>query len=250
MNTPLLEIDNLMVKVGDKIILHGINLTIEEGTVHVIFGPNGSGKTTLVGAIVGLPQYGVIGGDIKFKGESILTLPVNKRAKLGIGLAFQRPPAVKGLDLFHLLKAVKGSEEDILPAAESLNLKDYLHRDINKGFSGGEIKRSEILQLKLMNPVLLMLDEPESGVDFENIVLLSEIIKEMLEKKHPIITRRKSGLIITHTGFIIHHIQTDVGHVILDGRILCSGNPQEILEIIRKNGFERCVECLEKKGKE
>ncbi len=250
MNTPLLEIGDLKVKIGDKTILHGLNLTIEEGTVHVIFGPNGSGKTTLVGAIMGLPQYEVVDGDIKFKGESILSLPAHERAKLGIGLAFQRPPAVKGVSLFHLLKAVKGSGDDIFAAAESLNLKDYLHRDINKGFSGGEIKRSEVLQMKLMDPALLMLDEPESGVDFENIVLLSDIIREMLEKKHPIITRKKSGLIITHTGFIIQHIQTDVGHVILDGRILCSGSPQEILEIIRKHGFEKCVECLEKEGKE
>jgi Fe-S cluster assembly ATP-binding protein len=249
MNTSLLEIDNLEVRIGDKTILHGANLTIEGGTVHVIFGPNGSGKTSLVGAIMGLPQYEVTGGDIKFKGESILSLPIHERAKLGIGLAFQRPPAVKGVTLFHLLKAVKGSEDNILPAAESLNLKDYLHRDINKGFSGGEIKRSEILQLKLMDPALLMLDEPESGVDFENIVLLSDIIREMLQKELPITDRKKSGLIITHTGFIIQHIQTDVGHVILDGRILCSGNPQEILQIIRKHGFEKCVECLEKREK-
>jgi len=250
MNIPLLEIDNLKVRIGDKTILHGVNLTIEEGTVHVIFGPNGSGKTTLVGAIMGLPQYRVVEGDIKFRGRSVLPLPVYERAKLGIGLAFQRPPAVKGVSLFHLLKVVKGSEDDIFSAAESLNLKGHLYRDINKGFSGGEIKRSEILQMKLMAPDLLMLDEPESGVDFENIVLLSDTIKEMLEKELPITKRKKSGLIITHTGFIIQHIQTDVGHVILDGRILCSGNPQEILEIIRKHGFEKCAECLEKKERE
>jgi len=249
MNTCLLEIKNLKVKIGDKTILHGVNLAIDEGTVHVIFGPNGSGKTTLVGAIMGLPQYEVVDGDIKFKGQSILSMPSHERAKLGIGLAFQRPPAVKGVNLFHLLKAVKRNEDDILAAAEALNLKDYLHRDMNKGFSGGEIKRSEVLQMKLMRPTMLMLDEPESGVDFENIVLLSDIIKEMLEKKHPIVTRKTSGLIITHTGLILEHIQADVGHVILDGRILCSGNPQEILEAIRTHGFERCLECLEKQRK-
>lgn len=250
MNTPLLQIDSLEVRIGDKTILHGVNLNIEEGTLHVIFGPNGSGKTTLVGVIMGLPQYGVVAGDIRFKGESILSLPVNKRAKLGIGLAFQRPPVIKGVNLFHLLKALKRDGANILSSAERLNLKDYLHRDINKGFSGGEIKRSEILQMKMMDPALLLLDEPESGVDFENIVLLSDIIKEMLEKELPITKRRKSGLIITHTGFIIEHLRPDVGHVILEGRILCSGNPQEILEIIREHGFEKCAECLEKKKKE
>ena len=244
MNTPLLEIENLKVEIGNKRILHGVNLTIEEGTVHVIFGPNGSGKTTLVGAIMGLPQYRVTDGDIKFKGKSITSLPVHKRAKLGIGLAFQRPPAVKGVSLFYLLKAIKGSENDILAAADSMNLKDHLHRDINKGFSGGEIKRSEILQMRLMNPALLMLDEPESGVDFENILLISEIIKEILEKEISITKRKKSGLVITHTGFIIQHIQADVGHVILNGKILCSGNPQEILGRIKKYGFEKCAECL------
>ncbi len=247
MSISLLKINNLKVRVGNKIILHEVNLTIKEGTVHVIFGPNGSGKTTLVGAIMGLPQYEIVAGDIKFKGKSILPLAVHERAKLGIGLAFQRPPVVKGVSLFHLLKALKKSEKDIFSSAENLNLKDHLYRDINKEFSGGEIKRSEILQIKLMDPLLLMLDEPESGVDFENITLLSKIIKETLEKGLPIIKRKKSGLIITHTGFIIQHIPTDVGHVILNGRILCSGNPQEILESIRKYGFEKCAECLEKK---
>lgn len=247
MNIPLLEIIDLKVKIENKTILQGVNLTIEEGTVHVIFGPNGSGKTTLVGAIMGLPQYKVVEGDIKFRGESILSLPVHERAKLGIALAFQRPPAVRGVSLFHLLKAIKGSEDDILSAAERLNLREHLHRDINRGFSGGEVKRSEILQIKLIDPDLLILDEPESGVDFENIVLLSKVIREMLEKELPITRRRKSGMIITHTGFIIQHIQADQGHVIFDGRILCSGNPQEILEIIRKCGFERCAGCLERR---
>jgi len=250
MSISLLKINNLKVRIGDKIILREVNLNIEEGTVHVIFGPNGSGKTTLVGAIMGLPQYEIVAGNIKFKGKSILPLAVHERVKLGISLAFQRPPIVKGVSLFHLLKALKKSEKDILSSAESLNLKDYLYRDINKEFSGGEIKRSEILQMKLMDPSLLMLDEPESGVDFENITLLSKIIKETLEKELPIIKRKKSGLIITHTGFIIQHIRTDVGHVILNGRILCSGNPQEILERIRKYGFEKCVECMKKKGNE
>jgi len=250
MSVHLLKINNLKVRVGNKIILREVNLTIKEGTVHVIFGPNGSGKTTLVGAIMGLPQYKIVTGDIKFKGESILPLAVHERAKLGIGLAFQRPPVVKGVSLFHLLKALKKSEKDIFSSAGSLNLKDHLYRDINKEFSGGEIKRSEIFQMKLMNHSLLMLDEPESGVDFENITLLSKIIKETLEKELPIIKRKKSGLIITHTGFIIQHIQTDVGHVILNGRILCSGNPHEILESIREYGFEKCAECLEKKKKE
>jgi len=249
MSISLLKINNLKVRVGDKIILREVNLTIKEGTVHVIFGPNGSGKTTLVGAIMGLPQYKIVAGDIKFKGESILPLAVHERAKLGIGMAFQRPPVVKGVSLFHLLKALKKSEKNIFSSAESLNLKDHLYRDINKEFSGGEIKRSEIFQMKLMNPSLLMLDEPESGVDFENIALLSKIIKKTLEKELPIVKRKKSGLIITHTGFIIQHIQTDVGHVILDGRMLCSGNPQEILERIKECGFEKCAECLEKMKK-
>ena len=245
----ILEIEDLRVKVGDRMVLDGVNLSIEEGMVHVIFGPNGSGKTTLVGSIVGLPQYERLSGDIRFMGKSILSLPTHERARLGIGLAFQHPPAIRGLTPLHLFRALGHKEENFLPEAQRLNLVEHLEKGLNKGLSGGEIKRSEILQLKLIEPSFVILDEPESGVDFENIMLLSTVIREMLEKDKPISRRKKSGLIITHTGFIIQHVEADVGHVILKGKILCSGNPHEILETVREKGFEDCVKCFEEGGR-
>lgn len=244
MSTPLLQIEHLTVQVGEKTILKDFQLTIAEGTTHVIFGPNGSGKSTLLGTIMGLPQYKVINGNIQVRGKSIINLPVYERAKMGLGLAFQHPPMVKGVVLKKLLESIQKSDENLLFAADRLRMKEYLHRDINRGFSGGETKRSEILQLKLMSPDLLMLDEPESGVDFENIAILADVIKDMLDKDLPQKKRSRSGLIITHTGFIIQHIGADVGHVILNGQIVCSGNPNTIFEKIQNCGFDECPICM------
>ncbi len=243
MKTPLLEISHLEVQVSDHTILKDLHLTIEEGTTHVIFGPNGSGKSTLVCAIIGLPQYKITKGDIKYKGRSIINIPVYERSKLGLGLAFQHPPIVKGVVLKKLLQTIQTTDENLLFSADRLRMKEYLHRDINRGFSGGEAKRSEILQMKLMAPSLLMLDEPESGVDFENIAIIADVLKDMLEKDKKPKERNRSGLIITHTGFIIQHIGADIGHVILDGKIICSGNPQTIFQKIQTCGFDQCALC-------
>lgn len=243
MKHPLLEIIHLEVKVSDHTILKDLHLTIEEGTTHVVFGPNGSGKSTLVSTIVGLPQYKVTNGDIKFKGRSILKMPVHERAALGLGLAFQHPPVIKGVTLQKLLETIQTTDENLLFSADRLHMKEYLHRDINRGFSGGEAKRSEILQMKLMTPSLLMLDEPESGVDFENIAIIADVLKDMLEKDKKQAERNRSGLIITHTGFIIQHIGADIGHVILNGKIICSGDPEKIFQKIQTCGFDQCAFC-------
>ncbi len=244
MNNLLLEIEHLTVEVGGHTILSDFHLAIQEGTTHVIFGPNGSGKSTLLGTMMGLPQYKVLNGDIRFQGQSILDMPVHERANLGLGLAFQHPPTIKGVTLKKMLETIQKSEDNLLFSAERLRMKEYLHRDINRGFSGGEAKRSEILQLKMMAPQLMMLDEPESGVDFENIAILADVIKDMLGKDLPQEKRSRSGLIITHTGFIIQHIGADVGHVIINGRIVCSGNPHTIFEKIQKCGFDECPICM------
>lgn len=243
MNHPLLEIIHLEVKVGSHTILKDFHLTIEEGTTHVIFGPNGSGKSTLLGAIIGLPHYKITHGDIRFKGESILDKAVHERAQLGLGLAFQHPPVIKGVILKKLLESIQTTDENLLFTSDRLRMKEYLHRDINRGFSGGEAKRSEILQMKLMAPSLLMLDEPESGVDFENIAIIADVLKDMLEKDKASQDRNRSGLIITHTGFIIQHIGADIGHVILNGKIICSGDPDKIFQKIQTCGFDQCAFC-------
>jgi Fe-S cluster assembly ATP-binding protein len=213
----MLQIEDLHVNVGEKEVLHDINLTIEEGETHVLLGPNGSGKTTLLMTIMGFANYGML---------------------------FQRPPTISGLKLSKMLTAISQNKDVDIPAlARSVHMDKFLERDINKGFSGGEIKRSEVLQLMIQNPDFVMLDEPESGVDLENISLIGTAIGSLLEKDRHRINRKKSGLVITHTGFILDYLDADKGHVMCDGEIKCHGNPREILKDIKRRGYKECLEC-------
>lgn len=241
----MLEINDLHVQVGDKEVLHDINLHIGDGETHALLGPNGSGKSTLLMTIMGFGSFTVTSGSIFFKGEEITHLPIHERARLGIGLLFQRPPTIAGLKLGKLLSVTSGgkSEEMVQGMAASVNMDDFLSRDINLGFSGGEIKRSEILQLMVQEPDFVMLDEPESGVDLENMALMGSSIAHLLEKDAHIMNRRKSGLIITHTGYILDYVDADQGHVMIDGQIRCHGNPREILKVVKEKGYRECVSC-------
>jgi len=240
----MLHIEDLHVKVGDKEVLHDINLHIEEGETHVLLGPNGSGKTTLLMTIMGFTSYSITEGKIIFKGEDVTTMKSHERAQRGIGMLFQRPPTISGLKLGKMLSAIsKNRNEDITKLASSVHMDQFLERDINKGFSGGEIKRSEVLQLMIQNPDFVMLDEPESGVDLENISLIGNAIGSLLEKEKHLIKRKKSGLVITHTGFILDYIDADKGHVMCEGEIKCHGNPREILKDIKQRGYKECLEC-------
>jgi Fe-S cluster assembly ATP-binding protein len=240
----MLHIEDLHVKVGDKEVLHDINLHIEEGETHVLLGPNGSGKTTLLMTIMGFTSYSITDGKIIFKGEDVTTMKSHERAQRGIGMLFQRPPTISGLKLGKMLTAIsRNKDNDIAELARSVHMDKFLERDINKGFSGGEIKRSEVLQLMIQNPDFVMLDEPESGVDLENISLIGTAIGSLLEKEKHLIKRRKSGLVITHTGFILDYIDADKGHVMCDGEIKCHGNPREILKDIKQRGYKECLEC-------
>lgn len=237
----LLEVKNLMVEVGDKQLLRGIDLVVMEGETHVVFGPNGSGKTTLVNAIMGLPEYKVVDGDILYKGDSILAWNLTRRAKAGIGLAFQHPPVVEGVTLGLLLKTIvsdKKASEDI---AKKVNMEDYLDREVNVGFSGGERKKDELLQLLAQSPQFVMFDEPDSGVDVDSIKLMVGIIRRLLEKNKPIRERKNGGIIVTHSGTILEELHADKGYVIVDGRMLCSGPPLDIFDQIKKFGFDRCI---------
>jgi Fe-S cluster assembly ATP-binding protein len=240
----MLHIEDLHVNIGEKEVLHDINLHIGEGETHVLLGPNGSGKTTLLMTIMGFSNYTITRGKILFKGEDVTRMHAHERAKRGIGMLFQRPPTISGLKLGKLLTAIsRTKKEDIPRLAASVHMDKFLERDINKGFSGGEIKRSEVLQLMVQNPDFVMLDEPESGVDLENISLIGTAIGSLLEKDKHIIKRQKSGLVITHTGFILDYIETDKGHVMCEGMIKCRGNPREILKDIKQHGYKECLEC-------
>jgi len=240
----MLDISDLHVEVDGTEVLHDINLHIGWGETHVLMGPNGSGKSTLLKTIMGFGGYTITSGSIIFKGQDITRMPIHERAHLGIGMMFQNPPAISGLKLGKLLTAVSGLKEDEIEAlARSVNMGQFLNRDINVGFSGGEIKRSEVLQLKVQQPDFLMLDEPESGVDLENINLMGREIATLLEKDVRIVNRRRSGLIITHTGYILDYVDADQGHVIIEGQIRCHGNPREILRLIKEKGYGECLRC-------
>ena len=248
----LLEIENLGVEVAGKRVLKDINLSIEEGETHVLLGPNGAGKSTLFLTILGFPQYNVVQGSIKFKGQDITSLTTAERVELGIGVSFQAPPSIRGVSVRDLLKIVSNQDmdEELNPRMQELakQLKfsdEFLDRDVNLGFSGGEVKRSEILQLLAQMPDFTMFDEPDSGVDIENVELLASEIGTLLDKDKPQRSRKRSGLLITHLGYILNFVSADKAHVLIDGVISCSGNPSEILEDIRKNGFNGCVECAQ-----
>ena len=240
----MLDISDLHVSVDDTEVLHDINLHIGQGETHVLMGPNGSGKSTLLKAIMGFGGYTITEGSIVFKGKDITRMPIHERAHLGIGMMFQHPPAISGLKLGKLLAATSTLGGEAIEAlAQSVNMEHFLNRDINVGFSGGEIKRSEVLQLKAQQPDFIMLDEPESGVDLENMNLMGREIATLLEKDVRIVNRRRSGLIITHTGYILDYLDADQGHVLIDGQIRCHGNPREILRVVKEKGYGECLRC-------
>ena len=242
----MLEIKNLSVAIEDKEILHNVNLTLNTGETHVLFGPNGSGKTTLLMTLMGFPRYRVTGGSIAFRGKDITNAPLDERARLGIGMSFQRPPVVRGVKTRDMVLAAlkdKARPETVDALAKETDLADFLDRDINYGFSGGEIKRSEMMQLLAQRPELALLDEPESGVDLENIALIGRLINDLLEKGSSIRSRSSMGLIITHTGHILEYVNARNGYIMLNGSIGCTGDPHEILKEIKEKGYEECARC-------
>jgi len=243
----MLRIVNLSVEVDGRRILQNINLYIKKGETVALFGPNGSGKSTLLNAIVGNPTYKIAGGRIIFKKVDITNMPTDQRVKLGLGMSFQHPPKISGVKLIdilrHCAKLSGMGEEKIFEFAEKLRMKEHLSRSVNLGFSGGEVKRSEILQLLLMNPDFVLLDEPDSGVDLENIAIVGSAISELLQRERE--DRDKGGLIITHQGHILDYVSADYGVILYKGRVACVGDPKDIIAQIRKNGYEGCVaRCL------
>ncbi len=249
----MLVIEDLQVQLGDRKILKHIDLEIKTGETHILFGPNGSGKTSLLMTIMGYPQYQVTAGKIVFKGEDITRMPVNERALLGIGMSYQRPPTIHGLKTRQMVQVCGKGKADAEALAAKVNFSDFLERDINAGFSGGEIKRSELLQLMAQDPDILLFDEPESGVDLENISLIGNTINHLLQRDIAVdpdksqrelrSQRTKMGLIITHTGFILDYVTADKGQVLYDGVLTCKSNPREIFRCIKQLGYEECVRC-------
>ncbi|HSQ21842.1 MAG TPA: ABC transporter ATP-binding protein [Coriobacteriia bacterium] len=243
---PLLQVESLHVSVGDREILRGVDLTIEEGETHVLLGPNGGGKSTLLNTIVGLPGYRITEGRILFRGTDLEGLEIDERARLGIGIAFQCPPAVRGVKLRQMIGVAAGGVADdaqIDALDTELSLGHMLDRDVNMGFSGGEAKRSEMAQMLAQMPELALFDEPESGVDLDNIAVVGGAINALLKGEGRVYERKRSGLIITHTGHILEFVNADVGHVLYNGRLACKGNPLDLIDEISSHGYDKCVEC-------
>jgi len=241
----MLKIEDLWVSIDDQQILKGVNFSMDYGEINVLFGPNGAGKTTFMMTLMGFPKYKIDQGKIYFKGVDVTDQDLHGRARLGLGISFQRPPTVRGVTLQKMIDIIGNNGSDD-PATkekiEQLNLTGHLQRGLNDGFSGGEMKRSELLQLMVQRPDLVLIDEPESGVDIENISLVGNAINALLGKdkvKDP----KRGALIITHTGYILDFVNADKGFIIFDGNLLCRGNPRDILFEIKKYGYRRCAEC-------
>lgn len=229
-----LELRGLSVAAAGTTIVRDVDLVVPGGEVHVLFGPNGSGKSSLLAAIMGLPPFTVTSGEIWFGGSRIDTLPPDERAALGVGMSFQRPPSLTGVTVAEFADAIGGSQR-LTPAAKALDLTEFAERDVNAGFSGGEIKRWEIVKLFLQQPDLALFDEPESGVDLEHIAAVGDAINQLIAE--PGRSGRRSALIITHTGFILDYVTATSGHLLIDGRLVDSGDAGELFTRIQQHGY-------------
>jgi Fe-S cluster assembly ATP-binding protein len=239
----ILEIKNLHVTIDGKAILNGLNLKIETGKVHVIMGPNGSGKSTLANVIMGHPKYEITKGDILFNGKSILTLAPDERARLGLFLSFQYPQEISGVTISSFLRnavnSIRGEKnklsvlkfKDLINEKASLLKieKDFLSRYLNQGFSGGEKKRAEILQLLMLDPKVAILDETDSGLDIDALRIVSEGINHFKAND-------KAVVIITHYKRILHHIKPDKISILIDGKIALEGKG-DLADHLEEKGY-------------
>ena len=245
MDGPVLEVRDLSASAGERPVLSGVSLAILPGEVHVLLGPNGCGKTTLLMTVMGMPGYRVTAGRILFLGEDVTGLPADERARRGIALSFQRPPAVRGVTARTLLGEIArrrgGAGLSLAEISAAVGTDALLDRDLNVGLSGGEVKRSELLQLLALDPALALFDEPESGVDLDSIAVVGAGMRRLLGREgHDAV---KAALIVTHTGHILREVPADRGHVLVRGRIICRGEPRALFEDIRAHGYEGCLTC-------
>jgi len=243
-----LQIRRLHVKVGENEILKGLDLTVEQGKVHALMGPNGSGKSTLAYTLMGHPGYEVTQGEVLFKGQNILELDPDQRSHLGLFLAFQYPVAIPGVSVANFLRTAinahrkaKDAEDKGMPIPEFRKLlkekMDLLHMDhsfagryLNEGFSGGEKKRAEILQMATLDPEIAIMDETDSGLDIDALRNVAEGVEALRSPKFGV-------LLITHYQRILNYIKPDMVHIMLDGRIVETGGPELALHL-EERGYD------------
>ncbi len=236
-DSKLLYIEDLHVYVEDKEVIRGVSLTIDEGEIHVIMGPNAAGKSSLLAAIAGIRKYRITKGRIIFMGKDITNIPPHERARLGISLAHQIPPAIKSVkvkDLVEVLISKYGGNYDE-KLASILKIEKLMNRYLFYGFSGGERKRLELFLTTLQKPKLALLDEPDSGVDVDSLTSMALAISELVR-------RGSSVLLVTHTGYILEKLHQyctiDYAHVMINGRIIISDLADKVVPIIVKYGYE------------
>jgi len=243
--TPLLAIRNLQAEIGGRKILNGLDLTVNAGEIHAIMGPNGAGKSTLSYVLAGKPGYEITGGEILFKGEDLLEMSPDERAAKGVFLAFQYPLEIPGVATITFLRTAlnaqrrkRGEEElsspDLLKRVREIAKKlgidpEMLRRPLNVGFSGGEKKRNETLQMALLEPLLCVLDETDSGLDIDALRIVAEGVNALRSPE-------RAFLVITHYQRLLEYIKPDVVHVMARGRIVKTGGPELALELER-NGY-------------
>ncbi|MSP12441.1 MAG: Fe-S cluster assembly ATPase SufC [Chloroflexi bacterium] len=247
----VLEIKDLYAGIEGKEILKGLNLTIRQGEIHALMGPNGSGKSTLANTLMGHPDYEVTGGEVLFKGQNILDLPPDVRSRLGLFLAFQYPTTISGVTLAHFLRSALNARlpgptdgsarKKGIPVAEFRKLvmekmkllevdESFATRYLNEGFSGGEKKRAEILQMAVLHPEIAILDETDSGLDIDALKVVSQGINALAGPEMGI-------LLITHYQRILNYIKPDYVHILVDGRIVQSGGP-ELAQKMETEGYD------------
>src|SRR5919205_1930591 len=235
----MLKIENLQVEIDDQEIVKGLDLEVGKGEIHAIMGPNGSGKSTLANVLMGHPRYEVTGGSLTFQGEDVFELEPDERAKLGMFLAFQYPSEVPGVSVANFLRTAVNSvrEEELSPMEMYRLLQEkmqimqmdlkFAERYLNEGFSGGEKKRNEILQMLMLQPKLAIMDETDSGLDIDALQVVARGVNEMRNPEF-------SAVLITHYQRILRYITPDYVHVMLDGRIVTSGSKELAVELEEK----------------
>ena len=248
----MLEIKNLHAKAGDKEILKGVNLTINDGEIHALMGTNGAGKSTLSNVIVGNPAYEVTEGEILFNGQDLLSMSADERANAGIFMSFQMPVEIPGVSMTNFMKAAvnarrKAQGLEPMKAADFIKLmkekrqlveidQKLMSRSVNEGFSGGERKRNEIFQMAMLEPTFCILDETDSGLDVDALRIVASGFNKLR-------TEKTSAIVITHYQRLLDYIKPDIVHVLIDGRIVKTGGP-DLAQKIEDEGFDWIKESL------